>query len=163
MICKLFTIINQYFCFPDRPMKSGDILDSQKGGNLRKRGGLIQKSTGYDPPYQLCILYNFEKQWLSTFACKVKFVSPAQQNFICLVEDRHETFYNEKKCNDKDLIWHMLGEMVKKQGWARLFISCNYSCTFYFLVKILLVKLKNLHTSACLKLNYCTTKHKPKL
>ena len=57
----------------------------------------------------------------------------------------------------------MLGEMVKKQGWARLFISCNYSCTFYFLVKILLVKLKNLHTSACLKLNCCTTKHKPKL
>ena len=39
----------------------------------------------------------------------------------------------------------------------------NYSYTFYFLVKILLVKLKNLHTSACLKLNYCATKHKPKL
>ena len=57
----------------------------------------------------------------------------------------------------------MVGEMVKKQGWARLFISCNYSCTFYFLVKILLVKLKNLHTSACLKLNYCTAKHKPKI
>ena len=53
--------------------------------------------------------------------------------------------------------------MVKKQGWARLFISYNYSCTFYFLVKILLVKLKNLHASACLKLNYYTTNHKPKL
>ena len=52
----------------------------------------------------------------------------------------------------------MVGEIVKRQGWARLFISCDYSCTFYFLVKILLVKLKNLHTSACLKLNYCTTK-----
>ena len=52
----------------------------------------------------------------------------------------------------------MVGEMVKKQGRARLYISCNYSCTSYFLVKILLVKLKNLHTSACLKLNYCTTK-----
>ena len=49
-----------------------------------------------------------------TFAWKAIVVSPAQQNFICLVEDRHETFYNEKKCNDKDLIWHMLGEMVKK-------------------------------------------------
>ena len=44
-----------------------------------------------------------------------------------------------------------------------MYISCNYSCTSYFLVKILLVKLKNLHTSACLKLNYCATKHKPKL
>ena len=52
----------------------------------------------------------------------------------------------------------MVGEMVKKQGRARLYISCNYSCTSYFLMKILLVKLKNLHTSACLKLNYCTTK-----
>ena len=48
--------------------------------------------------------------------------------------------------------------MVKKQGRARLHISCNYSCTLCFLVKILLVKLKNLHTSACLKLNYGTTK-----
>ena len=38
-----------------------------------------------------------------------------------------------------------------------MFISCNYSCTFFFLVKILLVKLKNLHTSVCLKLNYCST------
>ena len=36
----------------------------------------------------------------------------------------------------------MVGEMVKKQGRARLYISCNYSCTLYFLVKILLVKLK---------------------
>ena len=57
----------------------------------------------------------------------------------------------------------MVSEMVIKQGWARLFISCNYSCTFYFLVKILFVKLKNFHTSACLKLNYCKTKHKPKM
>ena len=62
----------------------------------------------------LAILYDFEKQWLSTFAWKAIAVRPVQQNFICLVEDRHETFYNEKKCNDKDLIWHMLGEMVKK-------------------------------------------------
>ena len=75
-------------------------------------------------------------------------------------KDRHEAFYNEEKCKDKDLIWHMVGEMNKKLGWAKLFISCSYSYTFYFLVKILLVKLKNLHTSACLKLNYCTAKHK---
>ena len=68
-----------------------------------------------------------------------------------------------KKCKGKDLIWHMVGEMVKKLGWGRLLISCNYSCTFYSLVKILLVKLKNLHTSACLQLNCCTTKYKPKM
>ena len=37
------------------------------------------------------------------------------------------------------------------------------SCTSYFWVKILLVKLKNLHTSVCLKLHYCTTQRKPKM
>ena len=42
----------------------------------------------------------------------------------------------------------MVGEMVKKQGRARLHISCNYSCTSYFSMKILLAKLKDLHTSA---------------
>ena len=33
----------------------------------------------------------------------------------------------------------MVGEMFKRQGWARLFISRNCFCTFYFLVKIFLV------------------------
>ena len=33
----------------------------------------------------------------------------------------------------------MVGEMVKKQGRARLYLSCNYFCTLDFLVKILLV------------------------
>ena len=35
---------NQYFCFPDRPMKGGDILDIP-----RKEGGILKKG-GYDPP-----------------------------------------------------------------------------------------------------------------
>ena len=39
MIYKLVTRVIQYFCFPDRPMKGGDILDFQKGENLRKEGG----------------------------------------------------------------------------------------------------------------------------
>ena len=43
----------------------------------------------------------------------------------------------------------MVGEMVKKQGRARLYISCNYYYTSYFLMKILLAKLK---------LNFCITK-----
>ena len=34
---------------------------------------------------------------------------------------------------------------------------------YTFLVKVFLIKLKNLYTSACLKLNYGTTKHKPKM
>ena len=74
-----------------------------------------------------------------------------------------ELFGMRKKRNEKDLIWRMVGELVKNQGRARLHISCNYSCTLHFIVKILLVKLKNFHTSTCLKLNYCTAKHKPKI
>ena len=40
MIYKLVTRVIQYFCFPERPLKVGDILDFYIGGNLRK-GGLI--------------------------------------------------------------------------------------------------------------------------
>ena len=97
------------------------------------------------------------------FVTEAVFISKQITQCRMGAKDRHEAFYNEEKCKNKDLIWHMVGEMNKKLGWAKLFISCSYSYTFYFLVKILLVKLKNLHTSACLKLNYCTTKHKPKL
>ena len=49
MIYKLVTRVIQYFCFPERPMKGGDILDFQKGGGVNLRNG-----AGYDPPYQLC-------------------------------------------------------------------------------------------------------------
>ena len=59
------------------------------------------------------MLYDFEKQWLSSFAWKAIVVGPAQQKFICLVKDRNETFQNVKKCKDKYLIWPMVGEMVK--------------------------------------------------
>ena len=34
------------------------------------------------------------------------------------------------------------------------YLSCNYSCILYLLVKMKEVNLKNLHTSACLNLNY---------
>ena len=63
----------------------------------------------------MTILYDFEKQWLSSFSWKAIVVRFAQQKFICLVKDGHGTFYNEKKCKDKDLIWHMVGEMVKNR------------------------------------------------
>ena len=67
-----------------------------------------------------------------------------------------ELFEMRKNLRKKNLIWHMLGEMVEKQGKARLHISYNYSCTLYFLVKILLVKLKNFHTLTCLKCEIIT-------
>ena len=50
--------------------------------------------------------------------------------------------------------------LKNRLGEGCIFHVYNYSCTSYFLVKVLLVKLKNLHTSACLKLNYCTTKQR---
>ena len=56
MIYKLVTRVIQYFCFPDRPMKGGDILDFWKGGNLRKGRVDLEKGGGYDLPYQLWVL-----------------------------------------------------------------------------------------------------------
>ena len=53
-----------------------------------------------------------------------------------------------KNIKIKVLIWHIVVEMVKKWGKARFYLSYNYSYTLHFLVKILLVKLKNLHHSA---------------
>ena len=50
----------------------------------------------------------------------------------------------------------MVGETVKRSGTARLHLSCQN------LLKFLLVKLKNRHTSASLNLDY-DTKHKQKM
>ena len=46
MIYKLVTRVIQYFCFPDRPMKSGDIFDFYKGWNLRKGEGVDLEKGG---------------------------------------------------------------------------------------------------------------------
>ena len=55
----------------------------------------------------------------------------------------------------------MVSEWLKNR--ARFCLSCNYSYTLYLSVKIKEVKLKKIHTSACLNLNYDTTKRKPKI
>ena len=52
--------------------------------------------------------------------------------------------------------------MVKRQGWVMLFISCNYSCTFHLLAKILLVKLKNHSHFSMLEAKLLLKKQKPK-
>ena len=49
-----------------------------------------------------------------------------------------------------------------KKGQAKVFFHVIYLCTLYFLVKIL-VKLKILHISAYVNVNYGTKKQKPKL
>ena len=49
---KMVTRVIKYFCFPDKPMKGGDILDFQKGGILEKKGGgadLEKGGGGYGP------------------------------------------------------------------------------------------------------------------
>ena len=46
--------------------------------------------------------------------------------------------------------------MVKRQGWARLFISCNYSCTF-------LVKILELSHLSMLEAKLLLNKQKPKM
>ena len=66
-----------------------------------------------------------------------------------------------KNIKIKILICYMVDEMVKKWGRASFYLSCN--CTLCFLVKILLVKLKSLHTSACLNLNCDTAKQNAKI
>ena len=53
MIYKLVKWVTEYFCFPDRPLKGGGILDFYKEGNLRKGGLDLEKGGGYDSPYQL--------------------------------------------------------------------------------------------------------------
>ena len=58
---------------------------------------------------------------------------------------------------EKDLVWYMVGETVKRSGTARLYLSCQN------LLKFLLVKLQNRHTSASLNLDYDTTKQKQKM
>ena len=49
MIYKLLTRVIQYFCFPERPMKGGDILDFQKGEILRKGGEVDLEKGGMAP------------------------------------------------------------------------------------------------------------------
>ena len=61
-------------------------------------------------------MYGVEKHWhlLSSFTCKAIVIRLVPQKFICLVKERNGTFWNGKKCKEKDLIWHMVGKMVKK-------------------------------------------------
>ena len=47
MIYKLVARVIQYFCFPERPVKGGDILD------FLKVGVEILEKGGYDPPCEL--------------------------------------------------------------------------------------------------------------
>ena len=52
IIYKTVKKVFQYFCFPDRPVKGGDILDFQKAGNLDLENLDLEKGR-YEPPYQL--------------------------------------------------------------------------------------------------------------
>ena len=63
----------------------------------------------------ITILYDFEKQFLSSFAWKAIVIRSVPQKFICLVKKEEWNLLKRgKKCEWKYLIWHMVGEMVKK-------------------------------------------------
>ena len=53
--------------------------------------------------------------------------------------------------------------MLKNGVGQGFYLSYNYSCTLYLLVKIKEVKLKNLPASVYLNLNYGTATQKPPL
>ena len=53
MIFKLVPGVIRYFCFPERPMKGGDILDLQKEVGILEKGGVDLETGVYDPPCQL--------------------------------------------------------------------------------------------------------------
>ena len=61
-----------------------------------------------------------------------------------------------KNVKIKIFIWHMVGEMVKN-GVGQGLTLIQLFCTLYFLVKLLLVKLKNLNPSTCLNLTNTLT------
>ena len=44
----------------------------------------------------ITILYDFEKEWLSSFASKAIVIRAVPQKFLCLVKKRNGTFKNEK-------------------------------------------------------------------
>ena len=59
----------------------------------------------------ITILYDFEKQWLSSFAGKAIVCTTK----VYLFSKRGmKLFRMRKKRKDKDLIWHVVGEMAKK-------------------------------------------------
>ena len=59
-------------------------------------------------------LHDFEKQGISSFTWNAVVIRPVPQDFIRLVKERNGTFWNEKECKNKYLIWHIVDEMVKK-------------------------------------------------
>ena len=81
---------------------------------LRNKKLLICASDGaFWKSYHFLAEVTFKKQWLSSFAWKA-IVCTTKVYLFCKREGWE--FLNWEKCNNKDLIWHMVGEMVKKIG-----------------------------------------------
>ena len=57
----------------------------------------------------------------------------------------------------------MVSEMIKKWSRAGFYLSCNYSCTLYFLLKILLAKLKEPFYFNILESKSWCSNNKPKM
>ena len=81
----LVTRVVQYFCFPDRPMKGGDILDFLKGENLRK-GGSSRKGVGVWHPLQTIKLnsVNNKRPILEMFSISTLTSEKNKKNYITI-------------------------------------------------------------------------------
>ena len=60
----MVTRVIQYFSFPKRPMKGGEIFDFYRGG-ISEKGGRWSRKGGYDHPYQLCSSGDDTRIWYS--------------------------------------------------------------------------------------------------
>lgn len=80
---------------------------------------------------------------------------PSLKSYLFLGET--VTFLDEENVKIMISIWHMLGEIVQRWGRTRFYLPYNYFCKLVF-SENLLVKLKNIYSSASLNLNYGTTK-----
>ena len=80
---------------------------------------------------------------------------PSLKSYLFLGET--VTFLDGENVKTMISIWQMLGKIVQRWGRTRFYLPCNHFCKLVF-SENLLVKLKNIYSSASLNLNYGTAK-----
>ena len=80
---------------------------------------------------------------------------PSLKSYLFLAET--VTFLDGENVKTMISIWQMLGKIVQRWGRTRFYLPYNHFCKLVF-SENLLVKLKNIYSSASLNLNYGTAK-----
>lgn len=80
---------------------------------------------------------------------------PSLKSYLFLGET--VTFLDGENVKTMISIWQMLGKIVQRWGRTRFYLPYNHFCKLVF-SENLLVKLKNIYSSASLNLNYGTAK-----